>query len=129
MKEMRPTVADDKHRGINHDCLLGDDERKEHRGMVADHKNLAKLVMGTKQSTKENQDDETSHDTLSQLPEGCIAKMSDLGEELGRVQARLLLLLPAWCAGCPKASNSVPFNVFDLNNDSPLQRHPLSALV
>ena len=58
-------------------------EREEHREMVTDHNDLAKLVMETKQSTKEDQDDKAFHDMLSWLLEGCAAKMNDFGEKLG----------------------------------------------
>ena len=54
--------------------------------MVTGHKNLAKTVVGTRQSTKKNWDDKTFHDTLGCLLEGCVAKINDLGEKLGHIQ-------------------------------------------
>ena len=83
MEEMRPVVVDDECKKIKCDCLVKEDERNEHREMEIDHQNLVKLVMDTKQSMKENQDNKAFHGMLSQLPKGCVAKMNDLGEKLG----------------------------------------------
>ena len=86
MEEMRPVVVDDECKKIECDCLLKEDKRKEHREMVIDHSDLAKLVMETKQSVKQKKDDQPFHNMLLQLPEGHVAKMSDLGEKLGCIE-------------------------------------------
>ena len=83
-KGMQPVVVvDNECKKINCDCLRGDGRRKEHREMVADHKNPVRLAMETKRPMKESQDDNTFHNMLGCLLEGCIAKMSDLGGKLG----------------------------------------------
>ena len=83
---MRPVVASDEHKKIECDCLLKEDETKGQRELVIDHGDLAKPTMETNQPAVENQDDKAFCDTNSQLPEGCVAKMSDLGEKLGQIK-------------------------------------------
>ena len=46
--------------------LLEGDKRKECREMVIDHDDPAKLVMGTKQSMKQNKDDKAFQNMLLQ---------------------------------------------------------------
>ena len=86
MKKIRPIVVDDACKKVRCECLVNEDKRKNHREMVIDHNNLAKLVMETKQSVKQNQDDKACHDMPSQMLDGCVAKTNDLGEKLGRIE-------------------------------------------
>ena len=83
MKGMQPDLVNNECKKTKCDCLLRHDEREERREMVADHSDLAKLVMEARQLMRDIQDNKTFHDMLGHLPEGCVAKMNDLGEKLG----------------------------------------------
>ena len=103
--------------------------------MAIDCNDVAKLVMDTKQSVKENQDDKAFHDNwksmLSQLPEGCVTKMNDLGEKLGCIEKSQIHInchfFQRCVLVCPMSSTQ-PFSKLKISTQTvPLMDAPLQV--